>query len=198
MGRHCFSACCSFLCMVFHCVGLFCFLLRPGWDRRRFSILKNASLFSLVSSLVNLMLLFTQLICSEKASTSWVWIVTQVISIYLNQLGLVPLKADKALLSMSSDQLPSTPYQKSRCLKLKHLKVPQPGSVTNYANKKLSVQSIYDSFLNTRATCIFKVLRQSTQALALYRLPSDWKLSVCWQLKLASTMSTLNSSTMVY
>lgn len=120
--------------------------------------------FSLVSSLVNLMLLSTQLICSEKASASWVLIVTQVISTYLNQwLGL-------------------------------NLEVWQTTQTRNYLN----VQSIYTTFLDTRATCTFKVLRQSTQALALYQLPSDWKLSVYWRLMLASMMSTLNSSTMVY
>uniref|UniRef100_A0A3Q3W4P4 Uncharacterized protein n=1 Tax=Mola mola TaxID=94237 RepID=A0A3Q3W4P4_MOLML len=54
---------------------------------------RKGSLFSFMSSLVNLMLLSTKLRCSVKASTSWVLMLTQVSSTYLNQwLSIVPLK----------------------------------------------------------------------------------------------------------
>ena len=60
-------------------------------------------LFSLISSLVNLNLLSTELICPEKACTSLALIVSQISSTYLNQwLSYLPLDVVKALLHTSS------------------------------------------------------------------------------------------------
>jgi len=48
---------------------------------------RKGSLWSFASSLVNLMLLPTELMCSVKASTSWVWILTQVSLSFLLEGG---------------------------------------------------------------------------------------------------------------
>lgn len=86
------------------CVG---FLYTPMWSLLSFLLWttqsKKGKLLSLTSSLVNLMFLSTEFMCSVKACTSLVLILTHVSSTYLNQwLGVIPSKEFKALHSTSS------------------------------------------------------------------------------------------------
>ncbi len=76
-------------CVSFHCMSM----LRPISSSVCYALSKKGRLSPLTSSLMNLMLLSTALVCFEKAFTSFVLILTHASSANLNQwVGAVPAK----------------------------------------------------------------------------------------------------------